>query len=73
MPLKMGGLPSDNCILLSFQQVGTNTSYTKFLHYQTWIATWNTNQGRMMEGQTSYSMFKKGLKLIPKEVRSKVA
>ncbi len=31
------------------------------------------HQGRMMEGQTPYSMFKKGLKLIPKEVRSKVA
>ncbi len=31
------------------------------------------HQGRMMEGQTSYSMFKKGLKLIPKEVRTKVA
>lgn len=27
----------------------------------------------MMEGQTPYSMFKKGLKLIPKEVRTKVA
>ncbi|MDM5057053.1 integrase core domain-containing protein, partial [Aeromonas dhakensis] len=26
------------------------------------------HQGRMMEGQTPYSMFKKGLKLIPKEV-----
>ncbi|MEN9533299.1 MAG: hypothetical protein RIQ83_2523, partial [Pseudomonadota bacterium] len=25
------------------------------------------------EGQTPYSMFKKGLKLIPKEVRTKVA
>ncbi|HDX8404091.1 TPA: transposase, partial [Aeromonas dhakensis] len=24
------------------------------------------HQGRMMEGQTPYSMFKKGLKLIPK-------
>ena len=24
-----------------------------------------------MEGQTPYSMFKKGLKLIPKEVRTK--
>ncbi len=31
------------------------------------------HQGRMMEGQTPYSMFKKGLKLIPKEVRTKVA
>lgn len=27
------------------------------------------HQGRMMEGQTPYRMFKKGLKLIPKEVR----
>ncbi len=31
------------------------------------------HQGRMMEGQTPYSMFKKGLKLIPKEVCTKVA
>ncbi|MDM5055498.1 IS481 family transposase, partial [Aeromonas dhakensis] len=31
------------------------------------------HQGRMMEGQTPYSMFKKGLKLIPKEVHTKVA
>ncbi len=31
------------------------------------------HQGRMMEGRTPYSMFKKGLKLIPKEVRTKVA
>lgn len=30
-------------------------------------------QGRMMEGLTPYSMFKKELKLIPKEVRSKFA
>ncbi len=35
--------------------------------------TQRPHQGRMMEGQTLYSMFKKGLKLIPKEVRSKVA
>lgn len=31
------------------------------------------HQDRMMEGQTPYRMFKKGLKLIPKEVRTKVA
>jgi hypothetical protein len=31
------------------------------------------HQGRMMEGQTPYSMFKKGLKLIQKEVRDSVA
>ncbi len=31
------------------------------------------HQGRMMEGQTPYNMFKKGLKLIPQEVRTKVA
>ncbi len=35
--------------------------------------TQRPHQGRMMEGQTPYSMFKKGLKLIPKEVRTKVA
>ncbi len=34
--------------------------------------TQRPHQGRMMEGQTPYSMFKKGLKLIPKEVHSKV-
>ncbi len=28
--------------------------------------TQRPHQGRMMEGQTPYSMFKKGLKLIPK-------
>ncbi len=31
------------------------------------------HQGQMMEGQTPNSMFKKGLKLIPKEVRDYVA
>ena len=35
--------------------------------------TQRPHQGRMMEGQTPYRMFKKGLKLIPKEVRTKVA
>ncbi len=35
--------------------------------------TQRPHQGRMMEGQTPYSMFKKGLKLIAKEVRTKVA
>ncbi|MDR7022473.1 hypothetical protein J2Y64_004446 [Aeromonas salmonicida] len=35
--------------------------------------TQRPHQGRMMEGQTPYNMFKKGLKLIPKEVRTKVA
>ncbi|MBS4713941.1 integrase core domain-containing protein, partial [Aeromonas caviae] len=35
--------------------------------------TQRPHQGRMMEGQTPYGMFKKGLKLIPKEVRTKVA
>ncbi len=35
--------------------------------------TQRPHQGRMIEGQTPYSMFKKGLKLIPKEVRTKVA
>ncbi len=32
-----------------------------------------SHQGRMMEGQIPNSMFKKGLKLIPMEVRTKVA
>ncbi len=35
--------------------------------------TQRPHKGRMMEGQPPYSMFKKGLKLILKEVRSKVA
>ncbi len=35
--------------------------------------TQQPHQDRMMEGQTPYTMFKKGLKLIPKEVRAKVA
>ncbi len=35
--------------------------------------TWLPHQGRMMEGQTPYNMFKKSLILIPKEVHSKVA
>lgn len=35
--------------------------------------TQRPHQGRMMEGQPPYSMFKNGLELIPKEVRSKVA
>ncbi|HCT5967355.1 TPA: IS481 family transposase, partial [Klebsiella pneumoniae] len=40
-----------------------------FDHYNTKRA----HQGRMMAGQTPYCMFKKGLKLIPKEQRVKVA
>ena len=39
------------------------------VHYN----TQRPHQDRMMEGQTPYRMFKKGLKLIPKEVRTKVA
>ena len=35
--------------------------------------TQRPHQGSMMKGQTPYSMFIKGLKLIPKEVRTKVA
>ncbi|MEN3799395.1 IS481 family transposase [Aeromonas veronii] len=35
--------------------------------------TQRPHQDRMMEGQTPYRMFKKGLKLIPKKVRTKVA
>ncbi|MFM4916819.1 hypothetical protein ACK32U_05305 [Aeromonas dhakensis] len=31
------------------------------------------HQDRMMEGQTPYNIFNKGLKLIPKEVRTKVS
>ncbi len=35
--------------------------------------TLRPHQGRMVEGQTPYCMFKKGLKLIPKEVHTNVA
>ena len=41
-------------------------------------ATWNTTipsshiSGQMMEGQTLYTMFNNSLKLIPKEVSTKV-
>ncbi|MDX7872299.1 IS481 family transposase, partial [Aeromonas caviae] len=35
--------------------------------------TQRPHQGRLMVGQTPFSMFKKGLILIPKEVRTKVA
>ncbi len=31
------------------------------------------HQGQMMEGQTPYNMLKKGLRLIPKKVCTKVA
>ncbi|WP_421163983.1 integrase core domain-containing protein [Aeromonas dhakensis] len=31
------------------------------------------HKGIMREGQTPYNMFKKGLKLIPKEARTKIA
>lgn len=31
------------------------------------------HQDIMREGQTPYNMFKKGLKLIPKEARTKIA
>ena len=46
---------------------------------ETWIAIWITTtpsghiRAGMMEGQTPYSMFKRVWKLIPKEVRTKVA
>lgn len=35
--------------------------------YLQYYNTQRPHQGRMMEGQTHYSMFKKGLKLIPKK------
>ncbi|MFB2884607.1 IS481 family transposase, partial [Aeromonas veronii] len=52
----------------SVEQMQTDlNSYLE--HYN----TQRSHQGRMMEVQPPYSMFKKGLKLIPKEVRTKVA
>ncbi len=56
------------------------TSYELVEQMQTdldsYLEHYNTqrpHQGRMLERQTPYSMFKKSLKLIPKEVRTKVA
>ena len=40
--------------------------------YQKHYNTQRPHQGWMMEGQTPYSMFKTGLKLIPKEVHIKL-
>ncbi|CAJ1788984.1 IS481 family transposase ISAs19 [Aeromonas dhakensis] len=59
-----------------FRIKGRTTWYESVEQMQTDLEHYNTqrpHQGRMMEGQTPYSMFKKGLQLIPKEVRSKVA
>ncbi len=63
-----------------FRIKGRTTRYESVEQMQTdldsYLEHYNTqrpHQGRMMEGQTPYSMFMKGLKLIPKEVRSKVA
>jgi hypothetical protein len=63
-----------------FRIKGRTTWYESVEQMQTdldsYLEHYNTqrpHQGRMMEGQTPYSMFKKGLKLIPKEVRTKVA
>ncbi len=63
-----------------FRIKGRTTWYESVEQMQTdldsYLEHYNTqrpHQSRMMEGQTPYSMFKKGLKLIPKEVRSKVA
>ncbi|MGL6383021.1 integrase core domain-containing protein, partial [Aeromonas caviae] len=61
-----------------FRIKGRTTWYESVEQMQTdldsYLEHYNTqrpHQGRMMEGQTPYSMFKKGLKLIPKEVRTK--
>lgn len=63
-----------------FRIKGRTTWYESVEQMQTdldsYLEHYNTqrpHQGRMMEGQIPYSMFKKDLKLIPKEVRSKVA
>ena len=63
-----------------FHIKGRTTWYESVEQMQTdldsYLEHYNTqrpHQGRMMEGQTPYSMFKRGLKLKPKEVRTKVA
>ncbi len=54
-----------------YESVGQmQTDLDSYLEYYN---TQQPHQGRMMEGQTPYSMFKKRLKLIPKEVRDNVA
>ncbi|VXA78817.1 hypothetical protein AERO9A_300074 [Aeromonas salmonicida] len=64
----------------NFRIKGRTTWYESVEQMQTdldsYLEQYNTkrpHQGRIMEGQTPYSMFKKGLKLIPKEVRDNVA
>jgi hypothetical protein len=61
-----------------FRIKGRTTWYESVGQMQTGLDSYLYNtqqphQGRMMEGQTPYTMFKKGLKLIPKEVHTKVA
>ncbi|CAJ1830617.1 IS481 family transposase ISAs19 [Aeromonas veronii] len=63
-----------------FRIKGRTTWYESVEQMQTdldsYLEHYNTqrpHQGRMMEGQTPYCMFRKGLKLMPKEVRIKVA
>lgn len=60
-----------------FRIKGRTTSYELMEQMQTdldsYLEHYNTqrpHQGRMLERQTPYSMFKKSLKLIPKEVRT---
>ena len=63
-----------------FRIKGRTTRYESVEQMQTGLDSeqgrYNTqrpHQGRMMEVRSPYSMFKKGLKWIPKEVRTKVA
>ncbi len=81
-PQSNGFIERLHCTLLDehFRIKGRTTWYESVEQMQTdldsYLEHYNTqrpHQGRMMEEQTPYSMFKKGLKLIPKEVRIKVA
>jgi transposase InsO family protein len=56
-----------------FRIKGRTTWYESVEQMQTDLDSQWATSGQVMEGQAPYSMFNKGLKLIPKEVRTKVA
>ncbi|MGU5658887.1 helix-turn-helix domain-containing protein [Aeromonas veronii] len=67
------GRPDHHLYELFLQLEGIEHRTTKVRRPQSNGFIERPHQGRMMEGQTTYNMFKKGLKLIPQEVRTKVA
>jgi len=67
------GRPDHHLYELFLQLEGIEHRTTKVRRPQSNGFIERPHQGRMMEGQTPYNMFKKGLKLIPQEVRTKVA